>query len=120
MSSGEHPGRPGGRVFPGTPTPARGGNQVAGGPERVAGVPGQASGVPDQAPGIPDQASVTARLQDVDDALVHLADLPVDAQVAVFTDLHQRLTAALAVTATATGSADEQSARRPGPAHPSR
>lgn len=45
-------------------------------------------------------------LQEVDAALAGLIDLPVGAQVAVFTDLHQRLTAALAVTATA-GAADE-------------
>jgi hypothetical protein len=48
------------------------------------------------------------QLQDIDDALAGLPALPIDAQVAVFTELHQRLTAALAVTATAAGSTDDQ------------
>lgn len=65
-----------------------------------------------------DQGSVAARLQDVDDALEQLAGLPVDAQVAVFTTLHQQLTAALAVTPG--GPPDEPPGHRPGSARPSR
>lgn len=68
-----------------------------------------------------DHASVAAQLRGVDDALERLGELPVDARVAVFTDLHQQLTAALAVTATAAGPVDEDPPRqRPGSAHRSR
>lgn len=45
-------------------------------------------------------ASVVQQLGEVDAALADLAKLPVDARVAVFTDLHRQLTAALAITAT--------------------
>lgn len=62
---------------------------------------------------------VVRALQEVDAALAGLIELPVGAQVAVFTDLHQRLTAALAVTATA-GAADESARPRFDNAHDDR
>jgi hypothetical protein len=92
MPADDHHGRPAVRGLPGGP-----------GPSLTAG-----------------PASVTDQLQDVDDALTQLADLPVDAQVAGYADLHQRLTAALAVTATAAGSTEEPSGHRSGPGRPSR
>lgn len=92
MPADDHHGRPAIRGIPGGP-----------GPSTTA-----------------DQASVAAELHDVDDQLAHLADLPVDAQVAVYADLHQRLTAALAVTATAAGSTEEPPGHRSGPGRPSR
>lgn len=68
-----------------------------------------------------DPSPVDGQLKDVDDALGHLAELPIAAQVAVFTDLHQRLTAALAVTASAAGVSDEPPQHRPGqPPHRNR
>lgn len=77
---------------------------------------------PAGAPGVPSpgaqQDSVSRQLQGVDDALGDLADLPVAEQVAVFADLHQQLTAALAVTAAAAGPADAAPQHRPGgPGH---
>ncbi len=67
-----------------------------------------------------DPASVAAQLQGVDDALARLPELPVEGQVAVYTDLHQRLTAALAVTATAAGPAEDPPRHHPGSAQRSR
>lgn len=87
-------------------------NDNYGGPA-ARGVPG---GPARSAPA--DQASVAAQLQGVDDALEQLAGLPVDAQVAVFTTLHQQLTAALDVTAA--GPPDQLPGHRPGSVHPSR
>lgn len=64
------------------------------------------------------QEAVTEQLRGVDDALRDVAGLPVAEQVAVFTDLHQQLTAALAVTVAAGGPADEIQQHRPGgPGH---
>ena len=81
---------------------------------RTGGAP---AGGPAVVPGT-EQAAVAAQLREIDGALTGLAQLPVDAQVAVFTDLHRQLTEALAVTATATGPADERPPHRPGqPAH---
>ena len=57
------------------------------------------------------------QLHGVDAALAQLPHLPVDAQVAVFTDLHQQLTAALAVTA---AGADDPPGQRPGSVHRNR
>jgi hypothetical protein len=82
----------------------------------VGGLPGR----PAPSGAAPDAASAAAQLHDVDDALERVAALPVDAQVAVFTDLHQRLTAALAVTGAAAGPSDEPPGSRSGPSRPSR
>jgi hypothetical protein len=64
------------------------------------------------------QVTVAQRLQAVDDAIAGLADLPVDAQVAVFTDLHQQLTAALDVTAAAAPGGEAAGPRTGDPATP--
>ena len=120
---GTVPGRPGDTTVAGAPAPS---------PAHAQAVPEQATpekattdqtttdqAATDQA--ATEQPAIVEQLQGVDDALASLADLPLDAQVAVFTDLHQRLTAALDVAATAAQPVDDPPRYRPGqPSHRSR
>lgn len=97
------PPSPAGAIADGVPPPPA--DRIAGGPSSSLTA---------------DQASVEARLQAVDEALARLPQLPVAAQVAVFADLHQQLTDALAITATTVGPADDLPRQRPGSGQRSR